>query len=381
MLGRSLMLWSCAVSLFLAGRLEGGEPELAGARLPLPAAGYRNHEQLLEYRAGGRLVPVRTLEEWQIRRRHILAATQEVMGPLPDRAKFPPLDVQIREKFSGEGYQRLTIDFAGDESSRERVSCYLYLPEPVPAGQKLPAVIALQPTGTAGKAICDGRGHFPNRGYGKELAQRGYVVIAPDYPGFGDSKYDFLTSGYMSGTMKAIVNHMRAIDVLAARPEVDRQRVAAIGHSLGGHNAIFLGVFDERVQVVVTSCGWTPFPDYYGYAGGKLSGWAQDRYMPRIKYAYASEPAQVPFDFPELIGTLAPRAFFSASPVEDHNFKVAGVRRSVPAAQAVYRLLQHPERMQVIYPACKHDFPPEARRAAYAFIDQQLQHTPSRAIP
>jgi hypothetical protein len=32
-------------------------------------------------------------------------------------------------------------------------------------------------------------------GYGSELAQRGYVVVAPDYPSFGQQKdYDFKTS-------------------------------------------------------------------------------------------------------------------------------------------------------------------------------------------
>ena len=39
--------------------------------------------------------------------------------------------------------------------------------------------------------------------------------------------------------MKAIWNNIRAIDVLEAMPEVDRDRIGAIGHSLGGHNALF----------------------------------------------------------------------------------------------------------------------------------------------
>ena len=39
-----------------------------------------------------------------------------------------------------------------------------------------------------------------------ELARRGYVVLAPDYPSFGDYAYDFGTDRYSSGTMKGIFN-------------------------------------------------------------------------------------------------------------------------------------------------------------------------------
>ena len=58
--------------------------------------------------------------------------------------------------------------------------------------------------------------------------------------------------------MKGIWNHMRCVDLLVSRDDVDAEKIGTIGHSLGGHNAIFLGVFDRRVKVVVSSCGWTP---------------------------------------------------------------------------------------------------------------------------
>jgi cephalosporin-C deacetylase-like acetyl esterase len=48
--------------------------------------------------------------------------------------------------------------------------------------------------------------------------------------------------------MKGIVNHRRAVDVLQSLPYVDRQRIGAIGHSLGGHNTLFVAAFDERIR-------------------------------------------------------------------------------------------------------------------------------------
>lgn len=69
--------------------------------------------------------------------------------------------------------------------------------------------------------------------------------------------------------MKAIFNHMRCVDLLQARKDVDPERIGVIGHSLGGHNAIFAGAFDTRIKVVVSSCGWTLFGNYN--AGNEVS--------------------------------------------------------------------------------------------------------------
>ena len=63
------------------------------------------------------------------------------------------------------------------------------------------------------------------RAYGRELAKRGYVVLAPDYPSFGDYPYDFSADAYASGTMKGIFNHMRCVDYLQSLPEVDGERI------------------------------------------------------------------------------------------------------------------------------------------------------------
>ena len=54
--------------------------------------------------------------------------------------------------------------------------------------------------------------------------------------------------------MKGIFNHMRCVDLLQAREDVDHERIGVLGHSLGGHNAIFLGAFDIRLKVIVSSC-------------------------------------------------------------------------------------------------------------------------------
>ena len=290
------------------------------------------------------------------------------MGPLPGRNDLGPFEFTKRSLFDGQGFQRWNISIASGEG--DRIPAHLYLPHGIEADERRPAMLALHPTSPIGKDVVAGLGPRPNRNYAEELAQRGYVVLAPDYPSFGEySDYNFERDRHASGTMKGIFNHMRCVDYLQSRPDVDPEKLGVIGHSLGGHNAMFVGVFDQRLKVIVSSCGWTPFHDYYE---GKIAGWTSSRYMPRLKTEYDLDPDLVPFDFYEVVAALAPRAFFSNSPLHDENFAVNGIKKAIPEARKIYNLLRSDEHLQIRYPDAGHDFPPAVRFETYRFIDDQL---------
>lgn len=314
-------------------------------------------------------------------KQEIVEGMEAVMGPLPNRNGLPPLNLQIRESIKEHNYTKHTVVFAANEN--EQVPALLYIPQKADAKKKLPAMLALHGTGALGKQLVDGKSPLSNRALAKELAQRGYVVIAPDYPSMGElADYDFEKDRYVSGTMKAIFNHIRSIDLLTELPEVDAGRIGVIGHSLGGHNAIFVGAFDERIKVVVSSCGWTPFAHYdigeeasLRY-GGRLGPWAQDRYMPLIRDRFQLDEKKIPFDFPEVIASLAPRAFFTNSPKHDSNFAVDGVHKGLTTITAAYHKVGALDKLRAHFPDAGHDFPVETRRAAYRFIDEILQHQP-----
>ncbi len=330
---------------------------------------------LLFYRnSAGIKKRVNNLAEWEQKRGQILEGLQQAMGQLPERSTLPALDIEISDSLKGNNYTRLSISFAVAEN--ERVPAYLYVPHSKDKMKKHPAMLALHQTGAPGKELVDGQD-----AYAKELAQRGYVVIAPDYPGFGDLKdYDFENDRYQSGTMKGIFNHMRCVDLLRDREDVDADRIGVIGHSLGGHNAMFVGAFDTRLKVIVSSCGWT-LMDYYNLGeeaakkyGGRLGPWAQKQYMPLLRDQYNLDAEMIPFDFDAIIAALAPRAFFSTSPLKDSNFEVKGVKEGIAAASTVYGFLGAENKLQVCYPNAGHDFPPEVRQEAYFFLDKILEH-------
>lgn len=313
----------------------------------------------------GRIEPVNSKAGWLKRRAAILEAMQQVMGPLPAKSKRCPLDVQVLEDVDCGNYMRRKLTYASGPGSR--VPAYLLVPKSASKSNKLPAILCLHPTHmTFGNQTVVGLG-TTNLPYGVELAERGYVVLAPAYPLMADYQPDLKALGYQSGTMKAIWDNMRGLDLLESLPYVKRGGFGVIGHSLGGHNSIYTAVFDPRIKVIVSSCGFDSFRDYQH---GNLQGWCSDRYMPKLKNY---RPDEVPFDFHELIGALAPRICFINAPLHDSNFQYWSVDEVVRAAAAVYRLYGVPDHLLVEHPDCEHAFPKEMREKAYRLFDENLR--------
>jgi len=334
------------------------------------APSYPDRTRLLVVRDGqGRELPVGSSGDWNVRRDHILAHFQEVAGPLPGGERRVPLEIQVASTTRETGFLRKKISFATEPG--DRVPAWLLIPDgTADAGAKHPAVLCLHQTIPIGKDEPVGLGKNLELAYARELTERGFVTLAPDYPNFGEYKLNAYDLGYASATMKAIWNNLRAVDLLCSLKEVDPARIGVIGHSLGGHNAIFTALFDRRIKAVVSSCGFNAFPFYYK---GNIAGWSHQGYMPRLRARYQLDLAKVPFDFPELIGALSPTAFFTSSPLRDANFEVEGVRTCITAARPVYELLGVPDRLVAVYPEAEHSFPRAARIQAYAFLDHFLR--------
>ena len=343
-------------------------------RADLPKDGavyYPDHSNLLVLRdADGRERPITSKADWAARLKHIRANMELVMGPLPDEKRRVPLEIEIVSEETTDKYIRRKVRFTPEPD--DRVPAWILIPRHITQTTLVPAVLCLHQTNNVGKDEPAGLGGLPALRYAHELAELGYVCIAPDYPSFGEYRYDFKKQGahYSSGSMKAIWNNIRAVDLLETLPQVDKTRIGVIGHSLGGHNALFTAFFDNRLKAVITSCGFTPFHDYYK---GQLKGWTSDRYMPLIRETYQNDPDKVPFDFYEILAGLAPRSCYSNSPISDSNFEVDGVRKAFKKAEAVFSLYGAESHLKLATPDALHDFPEIQRKEAYEWLKQQLK--------
>jgi pimeloyl-ACP methyl ester carboxylesterase len=355
------MVWMVVVLLLNSARAE--IPSTETNEWKLARSGNFDFPSLVVRCAVAAIALIITAASGGIRTKN-LTSVAEVMGSLPHIDHHFPLDIRTLEEVRLQHYLRKKITFSAEPGGI--VYAWLLIPYGV---HKAPAALCLHQTTQIGKDEPAGLGGKPNLHYAEELAERGYVALAPDYPSFGDDKTDFQRDvygrGYRSGSMKGIVNHIRAVDLLASLPEVDSRRISVIGHSLGGHNALFVAAFDKRIRAIVTSCGFTSMA-YYN--SGNLKGWTSDRYMPLISSVYHNSPKELPFDFSDILSAIAPRAVFVNAPLHDSNFAVEGVKECL--AKVKNKFPGH--RLEVEYPACGHDFPPDVRERAYRFLDRVL---------
>jgi dienelactone hydrolase len=334
-----------------------------------PAEAQLSRDRLLEFQdQAGAVAPVRSIEDWEKRRAAILAAAQEIMGPLPAAEKSGPLDVQVTEETDCGTYVRRSLTYATEPGSR--VPAYLLIPKNLLSqGGRAPAVLCLHPTDDKiGHGVVAGLGGKANRQYAVELAERGFVTIAPAYPHLAKYRPDLAALGYVSGTMKAIHDNRRALDLLDSLSFVQPGKYAAIGHSLGGHNSVYTAMFDPRLKVIVSSCGLDSYRDY---KGGDIRGWTSVRYMPRL-LQWKDRLAEVPVDFAEMIAALAPRPVLISASANDDNFRADSVDRIAAAARPVFALHGAADRLRVIHPPGGHDFPDDAREVAYRLIESVL---------
>jgi dienelactone hydrolase len=332
-------------------------------------------DNLLVYRgADGKVEQVKSVEHWAKRRAEIVRGMETVMGKLPGVEKRCPLDVKTEDEVDCGKYVRRLITYASEPGSR--VPAYLCIPKELLKGdKKAPAALCLHGTdNVVGHGTVVGLGKNPNRPYASELAERGYVTLAPNYPLLAKYQPDLQQLGWESGTLKAVWDNIRGLDLLEALLFVDGKAMATIGHSLGGHNSVFTAVFDERLKVVVSSCGLDSFLDYYN--GDEKNwqpekGWCQTRYMRKLA-DYKGRLAEIPFDFHELIGALAPRNVLIIAPKKDSNFRADSVDRIEKAARPVFKLYGHADHLRVEHPDGGHDFPTEMREEAYKLFDSVL---------
>jgi predicted peptidase len=363
---------------FPVGRFE--------AETPLPE--YPNHQDL-SYRmdSTGQRTEIKQATDWEHRRDHIRRHLERITGKYPSPLKRVPLNPVISEEVTlnppavSRPLLRRKLTYQSDSESR--VPAYVFIPLSETVESKLnsdqstakitgpyPAVLCLQQTTSAGKDEPAGLQGDPDMKYAIELAEAGFVTIAPDYPSFGEYTHDFEADQYQSGSMKAIWDNSRAIDLLETMPEVDRTRIGCIGHSLGGHNAIFTGQFEPRIQVIVSSCGFTSLSE------DDLPSWTGPRYMPLIATSFENDIRKMPVDFHELIAALAPRPFMACYAEKDDDFSASGVRHVLQQAESVYKLYNSESRLLSVRVEAGHSFPKASRERAYRFLSEHLQHQP-----
>jgi dienelactone hydrolase len=265
----------------------------------------------------------------------------------------------------------------------ERIDAWLLRPRADPPAGGWPAILALhQHKGQfyLGKSEPAGLSADTGQHYGLELCRRGYVVLCPDHLCFEDRRppeYVRVESGFLNDQgyerfefkrrllegsclqTKYLHDMVCALDLLAELPDVDGARLGAIGHSLGGQEALWLAWYDRRVRAAVSSCGF-----------GLIRTIIRDG----ITHNYAMYvPGLLEIgDTDALLAEIAPRAFMLTAGEQDAIFPIDGVRELAAAAEAAYAERGVSERFRALIFPSGHSFPDQVKAEAYAFLDRWL---------
>jgi dienelactone hydrolase len=309
------------------------------------------------------------LPAWVERCRARLA---ELLGPEPEAV---PLNVETQESVDCDGYRRDLIVF--DSEDTMSVPAYLLVPDGRDGGPPGAAVLACHGHGP-GKSQVVGLEHtdMPNADYAHRLAQRGYVVLAPDLRCFGERK-DWnpedhyacdtnLVHAAMAGwnpLAQNVWDLQRCLDVLEQHTLVDPTRLGMVGISYGGTVTLFTSALDQRVAACVVS--------------GYFSSWAESHKMPwnmcgsQILFGMLGR-----LEHEDLGALVAPRPMLVETGTEDLLFPVPAATESVRRTRLVYERHGAADRLAHDVFAGGHQW---HGTEALPFLDRWLAHHRSAA--
>ncbi len=118
-----------------------------------------------------------------------------------------------------------------------------------------------------------------DQAYAAELAQRGLLTIAPDSIGFEDRNWIGGSNlGWFELSSRLVVGRTLladalqevslALDYASTLTAVNPDRVGFLGHSFGGHMAMWAPAWDEWIRASVSNCGCIPYRDSFSRDAG-----------------------------------------------------------------------------------------------------------------
>jgi dienelactone hydrolase len=251
----------------------------------------------------------------------------------------------------------------------------IYYPENAPAGEKLPGVVFLHgnsyPLGYMWVYRRDAHPILP-------MAQAGYAVLAYDQSFYG-SRQDEAATFYdkyphWSQLGRLVDDARAAVEALRNDPQVDPDRIYLFGYGLGGMVALHAAALDSNVRGVVSICGFTPMrTDTPDKGTGGIARYFQVKpLIPRLGF-FAGHESQIPYDYPELIATIAPRPVYVFSPLMNRDATASDVRSAVEQAGKIYGLYDASGKLVIDQPWDYFRLSADAQNRIVAWMKQNLK--------
>lgn len=289
------------------------------------------------------------------------------------------LNVTVLETIEKPAYIRQLIEY--NVEINERVQSYLLIPKE--KKKQYPAIVAIHQHASnwaVGKSEVVGLTNHDMYSYGKDLVQKGFVVIAPDLLCFEDriqenfrkdretqkayERFAFCQNIWKGSCLqtKYLNDLTSAVDVLCTLSFVDKENIGAIGHSLGGQEAVWLSWYDNRIKAGVSSCGVSTIASI------------MDHHILHNFALYVPGLIKI-CDMDEIISEIMPRSFLCLSGSKDErHFPIRGIRAIEDRVNRKCKELGIEDCFTSIIFDGGHEFKENEKRFAYQWLQQKL-HT------
>jgi pimeloyl-ACP methyl ester carboxylesterase len=205
------------------------------------------------------------------------------------------------------------------------------------------------------------------------LVRAGYAVLAYDQIGNGSRETEagpFYARYPHWSEMGRMVEDARAgVDALSKESMVDASRIYAFGYSIGGAVGLYAAALDQRIAGVVSFSGFTPMrTDVTARGDGGLARYSGERgLMPRLGF-FVGHESQIPYDFNEVLASIAPRPVLVVQPALDRDATPADVHAAVAEAKKVYALYGATGKLELKEPWDYNRLPEKTQDEAIAWM-------------
>lgn len=289
-----------------------------------------------------------------------------LLGELPSRAE--PVQSRTVAVESHDTYvlEKLLLDLNGIETVPA------YFVRPAHSVGELPIVVYSHAHGgdyVLGKdELLVGRNQLQNPPYAKILTDRGLGAIAIDHWGFGERRGRTETAIFKEMLWKGrvmwgmmVFDSLRVVDYLAAREDVDINRIGALGLSMGSTMSWWLAALDPRIKVCVDICCLTDYQALIDTAS--LDEHSIYYYVPGLLKHFTAG---------EINALIAPRPHLSLAGIYDPLTPNQGLERINEELKRVYHEYGKPEAWKLSRYATGHFETAAMRREILSFLEEWL---------
>ena len=327
----------------------------------------RNHlMRVAQELSHGTLAGFDTQADWEKARPHRYAQFLEMMGlvDVPVDGPRPPLNVKIVGTIRQPGYRIEKLYY--ESLPGLYVPANLYIPDEIRGSA--PAVLYV-----CGHSRTQKVSYQPHP---RKFAQLGFVcliietiqwgeVLGDHWGCYARGWFHWYSRGYCPGGVE-LWNAMRGLDLLCARPEVDKDRLGVTGISGGGTQSWYIAAADPRIKVVAPVCGTSTVNSHVHQR--TIDGHC-DCMMPINTYRQ---------DFHDIGALIAPRPLMIASANRDGLNSIEAVREVYFGIRQIYDLYGKADDIHLVETPGGHSYHEISRTRIFSFF---VKHLMDKDIP